>query len=446
MAVRGFIIPVSAAVRGLTMPVSAALRRLNTKLHSSVSRLSSTDSSSTNGLLSFKRFLKTLAIGGLGFCVYIGHSYIDYDKYEGIRKKLENGTRPSLPLNFDAHEIRRPEEEEVIKEILLNKRTRSYGVILGPTGTGKSCLTMKVCSKYPSRVIYNHITVNGALPLQLANAINMKLRSTFIDQLMAKILPGYESNFVLPETFEESLDFVLNIINLQAQQLLKICDKKVVTLVLDGVDLIAKQSREDFITLIDLCKNLADKGNVNVILVSSEERIVSLMKQTSSRSRSGNIVEILDLSKDVAVKYLKKFNVPNPEDIYHITGGRMIYLIQCIQLVNFLSSTTTLKSEEIFETVGKEIIGRNVYPAIEAFVRLNHQLKYTIMKRMLSKNEVNVEDLRVSCCGDGEFYEVLQKLVNGNILRYTSKQTVTWHNAIIKNYLHEHPELMVKKA
>ena len=68
-----------------------------------------------------------------------------------------------------------------------------------------------------------------------------------------------------------------------------------ITLVLDGVDLTAKESYDGFITLVNLTKHLTDGGNVKVVLVSSEGQIQSLVQEMSSESRAAHIVEILDL-------------------------------------------------------------------------------------------------------------------------------------------------------
>ena len=362
-------------------------------------------------------------------------SYFRYNKYARIRAHLVNGTKPQIPS--DVNEIPRPYEEDVINE-MIHSHVRCYGIILGPTGTGKSYLTAKVCRDNPSGVIYHHVTVKDNLPSQLAKAVGMKIMPTIIDNLIKNFAPGFENNFCIPEDFSRGLDFVFTHINSQAEVLKK--SGTYITLVLDGVDLIAKESCDDFITLVNLTKQLTDGGNVKVVLVSSEGRMLSLIQQTSSESRAAEIVEILDVANHDAISYLKRFNLPLPDKLVEVVGGRMIHLLQCIRF--FLSlhvSKRHLKKmteEDIYQYIVEKVTARNTSSAIRAYSRVvDEKLKLKIMGEIIGKEKVPVTTLMQLCGRAKLFFDVLQQLVNGHLLRYTSDGCVTWHNKIIKNYV-----------
>ena len=95
----------------------------------------------------------------------------------------------------------RDEIEEEIKDMVLKNTSKCYGIILGPTGTGKSYLVAKVCNDHSRYVTHHMITVPSLLPHELAEKVGMKLQPNILDILIANIAPGYSSYFTLPADF-----------------------------------------------------------------------------------------------------------------------------------------------------------------------------------------------------------------------------------------------------
>ena len=63
-------------------------------------------------------------------------------------------------------------------------------------------------------------------------------------------------------------------------------------LVIDGVDLLAKHLPETFTNLIEKAKFYACRGKFHIVLVSSEGKVMPLIKKTSGRTRVKNILEV----------------------------------------------------------------------------------------------------------------------------------------------------------
>ena len=244
MAFRGLFIHLAVKASRLTCTSNGGITTIS-RLTSTSKKSSSIEvPTSTNSQLrkSIKIFIK-----GIGIILFVAVTdHLAHEKYRAVKKKLERGTKP--PICNINNTIDRAKEEEEVKGVILGNQKKCYGIILGPTGTGKSYVVTKVCHEYHSRVIYYHVMAPKSLPLDLASAVDMKLRPRMFDHLVNRYFPGFENHFILPKGFEEALAFVFETINDQAK-ILKEKTGDVVTLVLDGVDLVAKKSDDDFIAL-----------------------------------------------------------------------------------------------------------------------------------------------------------------------------------------------------
>ena len=153
----------------------------------------------------------------------------------------------------------RDEIEEEVKNMVY------WGVLWNSSGTRRNWKIIFSCNDHSRYVIHHMITVPSLLPHELAEKVGMKLQPNILDRQIAYMAPGYSSYFTLPTDFKKALNFVFHTINKEAKIL-----KSKVTIVLDGVDIVAKKSPNNFIQLIEICKYVADEGNINIVLVSSE--------------------------------------------------------------------------------------------------------------------------------------------------------------------------------
>ena len=74
-------------------------------------------------------------------------------------KKLEEGTKPSIPL---IHVVERKDIWEAIEHTSLlgtGKMNEGFGIIFSPSGSGKTIAIRKVCNDHPKGVVYVELKV-----------------------------------------------------------------------------------------------------------------------------------------------------------------------------------------------------------------------------------------------------------------------------------------------
>jgi len=99
-------------------------------------------------------------------------------------------------------------------------------------------------------------------------------------------------------------------------------------LVIDATDFMAKRDESFTRTLQDFAKVSADKGDLHVVFVTSEEFTMPLMTISSAVER-WEVFEVEDMSDNDAVDYLKRRGVPEGRAVpavKSITGGRIVRL------------------------------------------------------------------------------------------------------------------------
>ena len=87
-----------------------------------------------------------------------------------ISRRLEEGSRPSLIKCVDnVDNIDRSDLEEKLSKILRPSAVewqvgvlKHFGVMLGPSGTGKTALVRQLCARYPHGVLYHEIFEQAA--------------------------------------------------------------------------------------------------------------------------------------------------------------------------------------------------------------------------------------------------------------------------------------------
>lgn len=89
------------------------------------------------------------------------------------------------------------ELSELIRELYISvtadKNVGYFGIILGPSGTGKTTIVSNLCKKYPEGVIYVEITEPLRFPTQLAARMGMRLGPSNMED----VLLGYLSTLDL---------------------------------------------------------------------------------------------------------------------------------------------------------------------------------------------------------------------------------------------------------
>lgn len=273
-------------------------------------------------LLNFaRRYLRsTLCVGLIG-CAPVANWYLKRIKvkeelYKPVYKKLEIGSRPNVGITDEKHVVPRDNISTMISEFLKlsprhheskeNEQPKAkLGLVMGPSGTGKSILLREVCNKFPHGLIYIEVVEPVSFPIALAKEISMKLApSSVLDLLFGYIYSGYKLYHDIPKEKKESLEMVMEVLSKGAEHYLA-KHGKMMNLIIDGVDVLAKNDEELFAALVTHAKYLVNYNALSVTLVSSEGSVLPMVSKMSGINRAPKIFEITDIQEDQAMEYLK---------------------------------------------------------------------------------------------------------------------------------------------
>ena len=264
-----------------------------------------------------------------------------------ILSKLEEGSCPPAipPLEEVVGIIGRPNVEEMVTQLVLPPAVQAkatmeqaatlkhFGVVLGPSGTGKTTIVRRLCARYRHGIIYHEVFDPRSLKDDLAKAVGMVTEpKNLVDLLLPYVSHNYRQYHVLPDDNDKGLaglgvSYVLDEIA-KAGRRFKSRHGSTPVLILDGVDLIAKLNPDAFIVLVDRAKFLANEGTLRVVLVSSEGSVMPLIAKTSSISRRAPVVEVVDIADEEAEALLSAV-VPKDlaKGITTLVGGRFVHLL-----------------------------------------------------------------------------------------------------------------------
>lgn len=373
--------------------------------------------------------------GGLGgFSVLvivsaiIAQQFGFFSKVNVIDARLEGGV-PSVHVARNIP-MERPNELKLIKEaFIMKEEVDLFGVVLGPSGTGKTYLTRLVCNLYPSGVLYYEIVLPSYLPEGLAKTVGMRLRddANLLDVLFEKLgISTFVNFYSLPEDISKALTYVIETVAERAA-IYKQRHGRVACIFIDGVDLLAKEYPKVFIQLVYHAKYFANKGTLLLVLVSSEGHIVPLMDTTSSITRKAPVVEILDMDYNSSKDYLIQRDIPDSlaKRIFNLTGGRFVYLIKAIEEYK--------RGKDVFHLIEKSLLT----PFFFAKVSKTHAYlnATTVMNLVLSKGTIDPNELILSL-DEAEreaIIDTIEGLVKLNLLRFTAEGLITWHSQLVYN-------------
>lgn len=207
----------------------------------------------------------------------------------------------------DAHAtVPRPALERKLGKVLRPRTTLKYGVICGAHGTGKSTAVRKVVRAVGSDgvngVVYYHV---GDEVNQFVTGLGAVLGHT----TAAVDVQGGTSRALSRTTKEEAPTWAgIEVALVAAAAAFKAAHKRPATLVLDNVDVIAKDNPVFMIKLQRFAKAMADDGSLRVVFVSSGGTALALMKE-SAWSRAEAPTEVGDIDDKDARTYLKSAGI-----------------------------------------------------------------------------------------------------------------------------------------
>lgn len=280
---------------------------------------------------------------------------IEKNRIPNIVARLESGYTGDAELEKVYFE--RPDEERKINSILDEPALGGFFyLVTGPHGTGKSSI-MKHCSRQKKGVSYFQVPDNHSeFCNELVKAINY-------DMTPADAYRQFLSRFRIQITEPQSstLEMTLNALS-EASISYKKKHSRSPVLIIDQLTTLAKEDQRVFRRLIQFAKTEADEKRLVLVFVASEGNTPRQLAKFSEKSRRGSVIEIGDLDDVDAARFLDSY-IENPASVVNITGGRMIYLLQAIDMLQKkqVQSSEELRTRFIDEVANEFVDSKLVF-------------------------------------------------------------------------------------
>lgn len=355
-----------------------------------------------------------------------------------VYKQMLRGTRPPVPVG--AEWIPREEISKELVDLFFPKGgelRRTFGLIVGPTGTGKTVLVSDLCNQYPEGVLFYEVREPKTFASGLARAVSMKISpSNVIDLVLGYFSASYFMYYRLSnETQEESMDIIFETLEAAATKFISV-KGATPTLFIDGSDLLAKHERKLFEHLVSHAKRIANDGVLCVVLVSSEGSILPLIQELSAASRCAKVFEVTDIDDERATDYLFKQGISKgiSKEFIKYTGGRFVYLVKIKQLYQMYRRVYPEMSDEwIYKNTMSDVFLRKINRQ-RLILDLQGQVGKAIIQSISSSKDGQflatelIKKLGSQSPEDRErLMNSISTLVSQNVLRYTATGSLSWH-------------------
>lgn len=206
--------------------------------------------------------------------------------------------------------VKRAYLNEQLKQLLRPQATCHYGIVMGAHGTGKSTAIRKAARDSSTGringVVYYLVEYPATFSTGLAGLLGCREATVDVTGGIRRLLSQVTKEEKLPAAKEEPRATWLQLYPqlLEGSAAFRRKHGRPATLVLDGVDVIAKEDPAFLDMLQIFAKNAADAGTMRVIFVSSDGTAPTRLESRSEWSRAANPLEVGDISDEEAVNFL----------------------------------------------------------------------------------------------------------------------------------------------
>ena len=373
-------------------------------------------------------------------------SYIYWNMQQAPKRKvgsidlmLERGSRP----NFSKENLvvdRSSEIELIVNNFIRPKpESKLFGVILGPTGTGKTYLTQSVCNRDSREgVLYYHIQ-EDIYPTGMAKAIGMRLEPNgLFDVLMSYFGIHFTQYYKLDNNDHKAVQQVLALLG-ERSETFREKHGFMPTFFIDGIDLVAKSDKNVFRKIVNEAKRLANAGSLRIVLVSSEGTIMPLLHNNSSYSRAKTI-EILDIDKEKTVQYMVDYEMPEmlAINVFALVGGRLTMLVSCLDTFRQHRNDT---EDDLYAKIEHRILSHFGQKPNQGLVSADVEMKKIICEEVLNRGVIDPKILEQMQDADDKkcrMKSTVKTLVDHNVFRYDVDGCITWHSQLSKKLVEDY--------
>ena len=417
----------------------------------------------------FQTILKNQKVSGLLIATPLAHLYLQSRAKRKLQapilSQLEKGTKPPM-LPCGRTLIERP---LLMKQLSILIRggseleddhptsgkssasadsqdlNRFYGVVIGPSGTGKTLLTRRVCNIDPVGVLYHEIYDPGRAAEEMAKTAGLILSpNSLVDLGLSYLSERYRHYHSLPEDTSQGIAYVLDVVADQAIKFKKI-HGYAPCFVIDGVDLLAKKAPNIFTDLVDRAKYLSNSGRLRLIFVSSEGKVMPLILSTTSHTRAAPVVEVVDISDREAEKYLARA-IPKDlaKQVVALIGGRFVHMMSAIEIYKEAGKEENkIDVTNVMGLIKEYLVAKYIrHGLMEMDVKKNYAVETAVLKRVILKGSSPIEQLTRELMSEPSMDrkkvgEAITHLVSLNFLRYNRDMNVVCHSRLVEEYLKE---------
>jgi len=306
--------------------------------------------------------------------------------------------------------------------ITPTEKKRLYHLIIGEHGTGKTSLIQLAIDSMdedkPKGIAYVDLPLDCDSEIDIATALQKGLGW--------KPDPAIDSN--KPTLVRETLE-IFSRVALEYRQKYK----QVPVLIIDNINRLAEGNQKFLDLLQDYAKFAADRKVATMVFVSSEGHVPRRMRERSSWSRCGQIIEIGDMSKEEALQFLELRGL-NKELItrsYELVGGRIIHLKDIADAIQ-LGFTFQAIHQAMFSEAKAQLKNARIFPGSP-----HHKEGVMIIRELLKKGSISV-DTYEGLVG----FNLGRGLLETNVFAlHLSSEEITFQSTIMKRFCEENSAL-----